>query len=104
MCADESVEHVDDAVEHYAALLIGEDSVLECRLLLVIDNLLDVFTLILYGSLDCRQIVGLLNLAEVGRAKWQAALLQKRIRTIGARALGERCGWHLQEGSYQAKG
>ena len=96
MCTCESVEHIDDTVEHYAALLIREDSVLECRLLLVVDNLLDVFTLILDGSLDCRQIVGLLNLAEVGRAKWQAALLQERIRTIGTRALCKRCGRYLQ--------
>ena len=77
--AGQTEEHARHAVEHHATLLIGEDGVGEGGFLLVVHDLLDVGALYLDGLLDGRQVVGLLNLVEVGRSKGQATLLQQRV-------------------------
>lgn len=106
MGTGESVEDACHSVEQHATLFEGEDGVLEGRLLLVVDNLLDVLTLALDGYLEGRKIVALLNLAEIGSAERQSALYEKRIMggRTGTSGLGKRSGRHLQEGSDQAEG
>ena len=90
MGTGESVEDACHSVEQHATLFEGEDGVLEGRLLLVVDNLLDVGTLLLDSSFDSRKIVTLLNLTEIRSSERKVALLQERILTTAARILGER--------------
>lgn len=81
MGTGESVEDACHSVEQHATLFEGEDGVLEGRLLLVVDNLLDVGTLLLDSSFDSRKIVTLLNLTEIRSFERKVALLQERILT-----------------------
>lgn len=67
-------EDVSHLFEQRTALLIGEDGVLEVRLLLVVYNLLDVGTLLFDSRFDGWQVVALLNLAEVRSTEWKTVL------------------------------
>lgn len=90
MGTGESEEHAAHSVEEHTALLISEDGVLEVRFLLVVDDLLNVLTLVLDGSLDGRQVITLLNLAEVWRTKWQGARREQWVLFVTcSRCLGE---------------
>ena len=90
MGTGETEEDVSHLFEQRTALLIGEDGVLEVRLLLVVYNLLDVGTLLPDSRFDGWQVVALLNLAEVRSTEWKTALCLKRILTVTARSLCER--------------
>ena len=74
MGTGETKEDVSYLFEQRTALLIGEDGVLEVRLLLVVYYLLDVGTLFLDSRFDGWQVVAFLNLAEVRSTEWKTAL------------------------------
>ena len=60
MGTGETKEDVSYLFEQCTALLIGEDAVLEVRLLLVVYNLLDVGTLLFDSRFDGWQVIALL--------------------------------------------
>ena len=69
MGTGETEEDVSHLFEQRTALLIGEDGVLEVRLLLVVYNLLDVGTLLPDSRFDDWQVIALLNLAAKPRVR-----------------------------------
>ena len=90
MCAGKTEEYIGNTVQQHTAVLISEDGVLEGWLLFVADNLLDIGTLLLDTCFEGREIVALLNLAEIWSAEREAALYQERILTVAACILGKR--------------
>ena len=90
MCAGKTEEYIGNTVQQHTAVLISEDGVLEGWLFLVADNLLDVGTLFLDTCFEGREIVALLNLAEIWSAERKAALNQERVLTVAARILSKR--------------
>ena len=87
-------EYAGYAVEQASALLVGQDGVLEGGRVRAVDNLLYVVALLLDGSLERRQIVGDLNLAEVGGAVRQLALCEQGIlmlRLLAGAELHRQC-------------
>ena len=90
MCAGKTEEYIGNTVQQHTAVLISEDGVLEGWLLLVADNFLDVGTLLLDTCFEGREIVALLNLAEIRSAERKATLYQERVLTVAACILGKR--------------
>ena len=90
MCAGKTEEHIGNTIQQHTAVLVSEDGVLEGRLLLVADNLLDIGTLFLDTCFEGREIVALLNLAEIRGTERKAALYQERVLTVAACILGKR--------------
>ncbi len=62
-------EHAADAVQLLAALLQGDDGVLEGGRVGALHYLLDFLAVLLDSLLEGRQVVGRLDLAEVGGAE-----------------------------------
>ena len=93
---DQGKEDAAHAVKQFAALVVGQDSVLKRCRVLVLDNLLDLVAFLLDGLLQCRQVVLFLNFAEVGSAVGQRALLQQRVvaRVLACGELGHTSGQH----------
>ena len=90
MCAGKTEEYIGNTIQQHTAVLVSEDGVLEGWLLLVADNLLDIGTLFLDTCFEGREIVALLNLAEIRGTERKAALYQKRVLTLAACILGKR--------------
>ena len=76
---DKCEEHTRHLVEQSAALLVGQNGVLEGGRLLVLHNLPDVLASLPDGFLEGGQIVRILDLAEVGSVEGQLAVLQQRV-------------------------
>ena len=72
-------ERASDTVEQLATILERQDGVLERSRVRTIHNLLDVLALLLDTSLEGREIIGRLNLAEIRRTKGQRTLCQQRV-------------------------
>ena len=87
---DNSEEDAAHTVEQTAAVLEGQDGVLEGGRFLAVDNLLDVVALLLDSCFEGRQVVGNLYLAEVGGAERQRALLEQGILVLCLLAGSER--------------
>ena len=83
VCLYQCEEDATDAVEETSAVLEGQDGVLEGGAVGVVGNLLDALALLLHGSLEGRQVVGGLDLAEVRCAERQLALRQQGILAPG---------------------
>ena len=90
MCAGKTEEYIGNTIQQHTAVLVSEDGVLEGRLLLVADNLLDIGTLFLDASFEGWEVVALLNLAEIRDTERKAALYQERVLTLAACILGKR--------------
>ena len=90
MCAGKTEEYIGNTIQQHTAVLISEDGVLEGRLLLVADDLLNVGTLFLDASFEGWEVVALLNLAEIRGTERKAALYQERVLTLAACILGKR--------------
>ena len=90
MCAGKTEEYIGNTIQQHTAVLVSEDGVLEGWLLLVADNLLDIGTLFLDTCFEGREIVALLNLAEIRGTERKAALYQERVLTLAACILGKR--------------
>ena len=76
-------EHTRDTVEQPSALLKRQDGILESRRIFRLHNLRNVLPLLLDSQLKGWQIIRCLNLVEVGGAKGQSTLHQKRILLLG---------------------
>ena len=68
-------EHACNAVEQLSALLKRQNGVLEGGRIRTVNNLLDIFALLLHGRLESWLIVTILYLAEVGCSKREITLL-----------------------------
>ena len=90
-------EDAANAVEQDTTLLESENGILESRLLLVVDDLLNVVALDLDGCLDGRKVIALLDATEIGRTEGQITLHQKRVLLTRTRRLGRYGDWGLQE-------
>ena len=86
-------EHTAHPVEQTVALVQGQDGVLEVGRIRVVHNLGDAVASGLDGCLEGRQIVGDLNLAEIGGSEGQRTLRQQRIFSL---SLGTGCKLHRQ--------
>ena len=90
MCAGKTEEHIGNTIQQHTAVLVSEDGVLEGWLLLVADNFLDIGTLFLDTCFEGREIVALLNLAEIWSAERKTALYQERVLAVATCILGNR--------------
>ena len=86
---DDGKEYAADVVERLAALLEGQDGILEGGRVLILHYFGYFIAILLDGSLEGGQVVGRLYLAEVGSAEGQGALLQQWVLTLRLLAGGE---------------
>ena len=79
LSASVRAKRTTDTVEQTVTLLKGEDGVLERGRVRALHDGLDILAILSDGSLKGRQIVGVLNLIEVGGTKGQLALHEQRV-------------------------